>query len=169
MQACEAAHLVCDPHAYAAPGVELNPYYMRTRWKEDARADPAVPRAAPAVEVGEMLCEGVPSLDASDSTLRNGLKSDPLMNHSLGLVHNWARWIAEGEHRRVAQKELDKAWPRWVDWVETDIESSPRFLSRENNRPAGCRNPQQFYCYTDSDCAQGFLNASRVCLLNSAE
>jgi hypothetical protein len=89
------------------------------------------------------------------------------MNHSLGLVRNWARWIAEGAPRSVSQKALDAAWPHWVD---EDKEWSPKFLSRHQNRPAGCRNPQQFYCYIDSDYAQGFLlNANLVCLLNFAE
>ncbi len=27
-----AAHLVCDAHAYAAPGHRLNPFYMQSRW-----------------------------------------------------------------------------------------------------------------------------------------
>jgi hypothetical protein len=166
VQAFGAAHLVCDARAYAAPGVELNPYYMRTRWNADARADPAVPRAAPPVEVSDMLYEGVPSFDASDSTLRPGLQSDALMNHSLGLVRNWARWIAEGAQRSVSQKALDTAWPHWVD---EDKEWSPKFLSRHKKRPAGCRNPQQFYCYIDSDCANGFLDADLVCLLNFAQ
>ncbi len=165
MQAFGAAHLVCDAHAYAAPGVELNPYYMRTRWNADARADPAVPRAAPRVEVRDMLYEGVPSFDASDSTLRPGLLSDALMNHSLGLVRNWARWIAEDVQRSVSQKALDAVWPHWVG----EEGRSPKFLSRHQQRPAGCRHPLQFYCYIDSDCAQGFLSADLVCLLNFAE
>jgi hypothetical protein len=175
VQAFGAAHLVCDAHAYAAPGVELNPYYMRTRWNRDARADPAVPRAAPPLGVGDMLYEGVPSFDASDSTLRPSLQSesDALMNHSLGLVRNWARWIAEGSPRSVSQKALDAVSQKalddvWPHLVDEDKERSPKFLSRHQNRPAGCLNPQQFYCYSDSDCAQGFRDADLVCLLNFA-
>ena len=107
---------------------------MHTRWNADARADPAVPRAAPRVEVRDMLYEGVPSFDASDSTLRPGLQSDALMNHSLGLVRNWTRWIAEGAQRSVSQKDLDTTWSHWVD---EDKALSPKFLSQQKSIRSG--------------------------------
>jgi hypothetical protein len=55
------AHLVCDAHAYAAPGHRLNPFYMQSRWDAKAHADPAVPTEAEQKTVGEMPTWGLRS------------------------------------------------------------------------------------------------------------
>jgi hypothetical protein len=178
-EAFGAAHLVCDAHAYAAPGVNLNPYYVRARWKADASADPAVPRPAPSVEIGEMLRFGAPSYDPADSTLRQtDERGDLLMGHSLGLVRSWARWIPERAEdddddddddpltspaRARAQSALDAAWPHWI------AEQAAHFLHRDRTRPEACDNPAQLRCRRDSDCGGAFGSADLVCLLNFAE
>jgi hypothetical protein len=169
-QAFGAGHMVCDAHAYAAPGVDLNPYYVRSRWKGDSTADPAVPRAAPDVDVEEMLKQGTPSFLPADSTLRQtGQQADALMEHSVGLVRSWARWISEssdasiGVTRADMQSGLDGQWPHWVSH-----ESAAFFLNGDRTRPDGCRNPEQMFCTEDIDCAGGFNDVELVCLLNFA-
>jgi hypothetical protein len=166
-EAFGGGHMVCDAHAYAAPGVELNPYYVRARWKDGAKADPAVPRPAPRVDLREMEKEGAPSFRAADSTLRQtGQQADALMGHSVGLVRSWARWIADSgdaSERGSVQKLLDDSWPHWIS-----EEAAAYFLNGDRSRPEGCSNPAQLLCARDSDCAGGFMNASLVCLLNFA-
>jgi hypothetical protein len=163
--------MVCDAHAYAAPGVDLNPYYVRSRWKDDSKADPAVPRRAPHVALEEMLKHGAPSFLPTDSTLRQtGQQADALMGHSVGLVRSWARWISDsgdtsmGVTRVSMQSGLDGQWPHWI----SSPESAAHFLNRERTRPDGCNNPEQMFCTQDSDCAGGFVNTILVCLLNFA-
>ena len=43
------------------------------------------------------------------------------------------------------------------------------FLSRDTERPAGCRDPALRRCHRDSECADGFEGAKLVCLLNFAD
>jgi hypothetical protein len=163
--------MVCDAHAYAAPGVDLNPYYVRSRWKDDSKADPAVPRRAPHVALEAMLKQGTPSFLPTDSTLRQtGQQADALMGHSVGLVRSWARWISDscdtsmGVTRVSMQSGLDGQWPHWI----SSPESAAHFLNRDSKRPDGCNNPEQMFCTQNSDCAGGFVNTTLVCLLNFA-
>ncbi len=146
----------------------MNPYYVRSRWKDDSKADPAVPRPAPHVDLEEMLKYGTPSFVPADSTLRQtGQQADALIGHSVGLVRSWARWISDsddasqGVKRVDVQGGLDGQWPHWISQ-----EPGAHFLNRESSRPDGCSDPEQMFCHTDSDCAGGFVNASLVCLLN---
>ena len=148
----------------------MNPYYVRSRWKGDSKADPAVPRPAPPVDVDEMLKFGTPSFLPADSTLRQtGQQEDALMGHSVGLVRSWARWIEDdgdvsmGVKRMHMQSDLDGQWPHWISQ-----ESAAHFLNRDDTRPDGCSDPEQDFCQQNSDCAGGFMGAELVCLLNYA-
>ncbi len=149
----------------------MNPYYVRSRWKGDSKADPAVPRPAPSVDVEEMLKYGTPSFLPADSTLRQtGQQEDALMGHSVGLVRSWARWIEDdgdvsmGVKRMHMQSDLDGQWPHWIS-----PDSGAYFLNRESTRPDGCSDPEQMFCTENSDCDNGFGNTTLVCLLNFAE
>ena len=175
-----AAHLVCDAHAYAAPGHRLNPYYMQSKWKQDAHADPAIPKNAPAVTLDDMPFLGSPSLEETDTTFRaQGHPADALAQHSVGLVRAWALWVApsgdrgdrdagdagdagddrDAEHeaetqsmRAEGQRLLDSSWPHWTH--DTDAaEASGLFLSsRGSVPPPGCSFPELALCDDNVDC-----------------
>ena len=67
---------------------------------------------------------------------------------------------------------LDSAWPHWLGDGESLGDGEARsswFLSRDAERPAGCRDPALRRCHRDSECADGFEGAKLVCLLNFAD
>jgi hypothetical protein len=164
-----AAHLVCDAYAYAAPGHKLNPFYMQSKWKPDAVADPAIPRQAPPVTLEEMPFLGTPSKEQTDTTFRTqGHPAEALTQHTVGLVRAWALWEAtDNEEYDTAQAELDKRWPHWT-YDESFGESSGLFLSsRGSAPPAGCDFPTLYLCDDDFDCASS-SNIVLRCLKGAA-
>ena len=170
-----ASHLVCDAFAYAAPGHALNPYYLQSKWKRQAEADPAVPVTAPPVELVEMSVFGSPSFDGTDTALRvQGHSADALLEHSVGLVRAWARWFTPPSDNRsaaAAQELLDTVWPHWLpdeqSRLNSVLENSGLFLSRSRDPPAGCAFPRLLRCRVDAECRQGAREL--VCLLNHNE
>jgi hypothetical protein len=169
-----AAHLVCDAHAYAAPGHRLNPYFMESRWDSQAHADPTIPAPAAARNVDEMPTLGKPSYRDTDTTLReHSHTAGLLLQHSVGLVRAWAQWLprdASAEaaaEAAAAQDVLDTQWPHWLPAEEhrgSVSEHAGLFLgSREGSAspPAGCSFPRLLRCRQDSDCSQ-----DTHCLLN---
>ena len=88
-----ASYLVCDAHAYAAPGHRLNPYYMQSRWNKHCFADPAVPAPQQATRIQDMHTLGTESFDETDTVFRgSGHSADNLLQHSVGLIRAWAQW-----------------------------------------------------------------------------
>jgi hypothetical protein len=151
--------MVCDARAYAAPGVDLNPYYVRSRWKGDSKADPAVPRRAPPVAVDEMLKLGTPSFLPADSTLRQtGQQADALMGHSVGLVRSWARWISDSGDASLGVDARGACRAASTGSGRTGYHhaSRPRTSSTENDtRPDGCSDPEQDVLSSKTATAQG--------------
>jgi hypothetical protein len=171
-----AAHLVCDAHAYAAPGHCLNPYYMQSRWDEQAHADPAMPAAAEAKTVDEMPTLGAPFYADADTTLRGQAHSaDSIMQHSVGLVRVWVQWFplpnASTEDTAAAQTLLDERWPHWLPAKDVRGEAAEHgglFLgdaAGDANPPPGCRFPRLLRCRVDSECNSSAFR----CLLNVNE
>ena len=166
-----AAHLVCDAHAYAAPGHRLNPFYMQSRWDAQAPADAAVPAPADARTVDEMPVLGAPSYADTDTTLRGqGHSADSLMQHSVGLVRAWAQWFplpnASAADTAAAKAALDARWPHWLPDEEVRGEPAEHgglFLGNVAGPPAGCRLPRLRRCRTDGECH------GLKCLLNYQE
>ncbi len=169
-----ASHLVCDAHAYAAPGHALNPYWMQSKWNPMSEADPAMPWDAPEVEVSEMSFIGVPSEEPQDTTLRaSGHTSDLLLAHSVGLVRAWAHWFAPSENTQSqaasSQRALDTQWPHWLpdetNVREEELLSSGYFLAHTQEVRDQCAFPRLVRCTKDSDCRQPEF----ACLLNYHE
>ena len=176
-------HLTCDAHAYAAPGHALNSLYMASRWKADATADAAMPKQAPAVTLPEMNFYGTPTYDSMDSTRRaSGHASEQLLEHSIGLVRDWAKWhiidyanAAERTSASANQNTLNMVWPHWHKTSSEYIyeqSSAGLFLSQNPDPPANCMLPVQERCRVNTDCnIDSFLPDSEdmVCLLNYEE
>jgi hypothetical protein len=178
-----ASHLVCDAHAYAAPGHALNPYWMQSKWNPMSEADPAMPWDAPEVDVTEMSFVGEPSNDPQDTTLRaSGHTADLLLAHSVGLVRAWAHWFAPSDSENdpaqqmaaqseaySSQRALDTQWPHWLpdekNVREEQLQSSGFFLARAQESPTGCAFPRLVRCTKETDCRQ----AGFACLLNHHE
>ena len=173
-QAFGAAHLVCDAHAYAAPGHRLNPYYMQSRWDAQAHADPAVPVPAQEKTIEEMPTLGRPSFAATDTTLRGqGHSAERLMEHSVGLVRAWAQWfpLPDGLETAAAQELLDTRWPHWLpdETVRSaTVEHGGLFLGDSASPPPGCRFPRLQRCRRDDECGPAGSSGFR-CLLNFNE
>jgi hypothetical protein len=150
-----AGHLVCDAYAYSAPGHQLNPFYMQSKWKPQSTADPAIPLQAPMVTLEEMPFLGTASKEATDTTYRTqGHPADSLLQHTVGIVRAWALWNSEDNLQRdEAQALLDTQWPHWP-YDSTFGEASGLFLSSAgSSQPAGCNFPELHFCNDDLDCA----------------
>ena len=167
-----AAHLVCDAHAYAAPGHRLNPYYMESRWDDNAQADPAVPTHAQSQTVDEMPTLGVPSYADTDTTLGGQQHTaERLMQHSVGLVRAWAQWFPLPGDAAEAQQLLDTRWPHWLppENARGVAEHAGLFLgAQQGSAPLGCSFPRLRRCQVDRDC-QGSAGQELKCLLNYNE
>jgi len=171
-----AAHLVCDAHAYAAPGHRLNPYYMQSRWDAQAHADPAVPVPAQEKTIDEMPTLGRPSFAATDTTLRGqGHSAELLLEHSVGLVRAWAQWFPLPEagplETAAAQELLDTRWPHWLpdETVRSaSVEHGGLYLGDSASPPPGCRFPRLQRCERDDECRPAGSGSFR-CLLNFNE
>ena len=127
---------------------------MLSKWKPDATADPSIPRAAPLVTLDDMLFEGTASRDLRDTTFRvQGFTADFIVQHSVGLVREWALWEAQDAAARTADQELlDGRWPHWPH-DESMWENSVHFVSSTGSAlPAGCHFPQLHFCNDDVDC-----------------
>ena len=164
-----AAHLVCDAYAYSAPGHNLNPFYMQSKWNPDAAADPAIPRAAPPVTLEEMPFLGTPSKEQTDTTFRGqGHPADAIVQHTVGIVRAWALWDStDKEQRDAAQAQLDTTWPHWTHDAIFG-EASGLFLSSAGSaQPAGCNFPELNFCDDDIDCASA-SNIELRCLKGAA-
>jgi hypothetical protein len=172
-----AAHLVCDAQAYATPAHRLNPYYMQSKWSQQASADPSIPRSAPVVDLEDMNFVGSPSLQETDTTLRKrGHESDLLLQHSVGLVRSWARWYTPTTDATASNAEqmlLNTVWPHWVvensQLSDKSFEVSGHFLADGSQDNAeGCGFPALDVCTSHDECnVLKNINAKQlVCLQN---
>lgn len=164
-QAVGFGFVVCDAQAWGVSAVNLNPYVISTRWDPTATADPTLPRK-PSLSILETMSQyGAPSTDPADTPLYTIPGTRFTLQHSLGLIRDWARWYEphdslESTPRSAHQLLLDLAWPHWpVESVRA------RYMAASLQPLPGCQFPSLRQCTIDSECADAW-GVQLQCLLN---
>tara|TARA_B100001540_G_scaffold284144_1_gene276205 strand:- start:10377 stop:28151 length:17775 start_codon:yes stop_codon:yes gene_type:complete len=133
------SHLVCDAAVYGAYGHQLNPFYLNTRWDENAKADPAVPLYPSLTGVDTMRTVGTPSRNSEDTAI---VSDDLILKHSVGLIRDWLR--THGDDADL-QASLNQLWPRWYSERED-------YGLYQDEAVTGCPPPPLLTCTTDVEC-----------------
>ena len=157
--------VVCDAQAWSMHTLNLNPYVISTRWDPTATADPTLPRKASLSFLDTMSQYGAPSTNPTDTPLYTIPGTRTTLQHSLGLIRDWARWYqphtsSDSALRTTRQLLLDQAWPHWpVESVRA------RFMAASLQPLPGCQFPPLRQCTIDSECADAW-GVQLQCLLN---
>ena len=157
--------VACDAQAWGIPGINLNPYAISTRWDPTASADPAVPRKASVSFLETMSQFGTSSVDPTDTPLYLLPGTPTSLQHSLGLIRDWARWYephnsAQSLSREAQQSLFDTTWPHWPS-----DSMRGRYMAASLTPISGCQFPPLRKCTADSDCDQAW-GVQLQCLRN---
>lgn len=138
-----ASHVVCDYSAYGAKGHNLNPYTLKTRWNSNAKVDMAMPLDLTPEQVNTMQTFGESSEDSADTPCQ-AHQTNPMLQHSVGLVRAWFRLY--GEDKEI-QDAYDELWPHTP---------APEYLCKyalEDTDPLPhCSHPKLHTCFDSDDC-----------------
>jgi len=136
-----ASHMVCDSTVYGKNRMNLNPYFLESRWDGKQTADFHTPLQKQSARVLETM-RTFGTNPSQDPFLTPTFEADAFMKHSVGLIKFWPF---------AGTPEYDDMWPYWDPALTPEqTQSQSNYYGTKANH--GCSLPPLSECTGDSDC-----------------